>query len=219
MSSRRLLAPLVFLLAPATLAAQAPAADSAGFVVLKGADTVAVERFQRSDVSWLGSLVLRRERPVAENWSAVTAPDGTIPLVEVTISEKPDDPRMKARILQRARVIVRGDSVAVDAMTNGGLVTKVYPTTEGAMPYLNLSFGMLELAVRKAVKGGAAGDVPVPLFNLGGMQTATATLRRDGAGHAALVLGDVTFDLALDADGRIREARIATQDLTARRVN
>ncbi len=92
-------------------------ADSAGFVVMKNADTVAIERFERIDVTWKGTLALATKKDVADSWSIVTAPDGTVPLVEVMESQKPPDPRMKARVISRARIIVKGDSVSVDQMT------------------------------------------------------------------------------------------------------
>ena len=53
----RLIAPLMLVATP-MLAQSAPpqgaALDSASFVVMKGQDTVAVERFQRFDVTWWG---------------------------------------------------------------------------------------------------------------------------------------------------------------------
>lgn len=202
-------------LVPSPVTAQ----DSLRFAVLKGSDTVAVEVAHRVDVTWKGTLTLRRAPAVAMAWSVVTDESGLTPLVEVTVTEASSDERMKPRIVTRNRLIMRGDSVAVDAMTSSGLVTRVFPMASGAMPYLNLSFALLDLAVHRELKQGKGDEaVAVPFFNLNGGQSATGTLVRKDGSHAALTLGDVTFELALGDDGRIARASIAAQDLVAVRM-
>lgn len=220
MHPSRLFAVLALLLAPAAIApSPVLAQDSLRFAVLKGADTVAVEVARRVDVTWKGTLTLRRTPAVDMAWSAVTDEKGLTPLVEVTVTEAPTELRMKPRIVTRNRLIMRGDSVSVDALTGNGLVTRIFPMAAGAMPYLNLSFAMLDLAVFRAL-GQATGAAPVavPFFNLNGGQTATGTLVRKDGGHAALTLGDVTIELGLGEDGRIMRATIPSQDLVAVRV-
>jgi hypothetical protein len=195
-------------------AAEPAASESAGFVLTRGRDTVAVERFERFDVSWKGTLILPRERELAQQWSVVTGPDGSVPLVEVTVTEKPTEPKMKPRIITRTRLIVRDDSVAVDQMTSNGLVTRILPTMAGARPYLNLSFALIELAVQAAPR---AEVVEIPFFNVDGGQTATGTLRRNADGSALLTLGTTEITLTLDAD-RIRSASIQAQGLKVERT-
>lgn len=195
------------------LVAQGPGAprESASFVVLKGTDTVAVEQFHRYDVAFKGALTLRHERPVTESWSVVTGPDGHVPLVEVTVSQVSDDPRMKPLVMTRSRLIFRGDSVAIDQMTSSGLVTKVLPTEAGAMPYLNLSFGLLEVAIRESPKDSV---ISIPFLNLGGGQTAHGKLVRGKGGAAQLTLGPTVFDLVLGPEGTIESAAIPSQGVT-----
>jgi hypothetical protein len=192
-----------------------PSPNEAGsFILTRGRDTVALERFERFDVTWKGTLILPRERELAQQWSAVTGPDGSVPLVEVTVTEKPPDPKMRPRIVTRTRLIVRDDSVAVDQMTNHGLVTRVLATEKGAKPYLNLSFALLELALQETP---AAPETTIPFFNLDGGQTATGTLRRKADGSAVLTLGST--EIALELDGpRIRRARIEAQGLSVQRT-
>lgn len=211
------------LLTASSLMAQTGAgapADSAGFVVMKNADTVAIERFERWDVTWRGTLALASKKDVADTWSIVTAPDGTVPLVEVMESQKPPDPRMKARVISRARIIVKGDSVSVDQMTPNGLVTRLFQSEEGVVPYLNLSFGMLEVGLRQAqvaAKRDSLGTV-VNFFNLGGGQTARGTLVQKPDGKAELLIGEVQMDLVLAPDGRLLSAAIPAQGLRVERV-
>jgi hypothetical protein len=211
---RPLLALLLPLVLPASLAAQGVA-----FAVLRGADTVATERYTPGDPTWKGRLEIRKQpRPQLEEWSVVRAPDGPAALVEVTESEAAPSAREKARVIQRTRVIFRGDSVAIDAVTNGGLMTRLYGTTPGAMPYMNLSYGLIDLTVDEARRRHAGpGPVTVPLFNLGGGQTADATVTLDGT-RGTLQVGAVRYELELDGAGRLVAAAIPAQGLRAVRV-
>jgi hypothetical protein len=200
--------------------AAAVPADSAGFVVMKNQDTVAIERFGRADVTWRGTLALASKKDVADTWSLVTAPDGTVPLVEVMESQKPPDPRMKARVISRARIIVKNDSVSVDQMTPNGLVTRLFGSENGVVPYLNLSFGMLEVGLRQAqitAKRDSLGLV-VYFFNLGGGQTARGTLVQTADGKGQLTIGEIQMDLVLAPDGRLLSVAIPAQGLRAERV-
>jgi len=200
----------------------APAlAQQEGFAVLHRADTVAVERFQRGDPKWSGTLEIRKQpKPQLEVWSVVRAPDGGgVALMEVTEKEPPIDEKHKPRIIQEARLIFKDDSVAIDAVTNGGLMTRLYATKKGAMPYLNLSFATIELTLDEARKRQptGAGPVTLALFTLAGGATADATVSF-GAGTATMRVGSTTIECALLPDGRIRTATIAAQDLRAERL-
>ena len=223
MQGRMIVGLMAGLVAVSPLAAQAAAgtpADSAGFVVMKNADTVAIERFERIDVTWKGTLALANKKDVADSWSIVTAPDGTVPLIEVMESQKPPDPRMKARVISRARIIVKGDSVSVDQMTPNGLVTRLFQSEEGVVPYLNLSFGMLEVGLRQAQVAAQKDSLglKVYFFNLGGGQTVRGTLVQDAGGKAVLNIGEVQFDLVMAPDGRLLSAAIPAQGLKVERI-
>lgn len=223
MQGRMFVALMAGLVAASPLAAQAAAgtpADSAGFIVMKNADTVAIERFERIDVTWKGTLALANKKDVADSWSIVTAPDGTVPLIEVMESQKPPDPRMKARVISRARIIVKGDSVSVDQMTPNGLVTRLFQSEEGVVPYLNLSFGMLEVGLRQAQVAAQKDSLglKVYFFNLGGGQTVRGTLVQNADGKAVLNIGEVQFDLVMAPDGRLLSAAIPAQGLKVERI-
>lgn len=189
--------------------------EAAGFVLVRGRDTVATERFERFDATWKGALVFSKRNPeLTQRWSAVTAPDGSVPLIEVTVTEKPPRPEFSPRMITRTRIIARDDSIAVDQMTDRGLMTRVLPGARGARPYLNLSFAMLELGLRGAPPGA---DAPITFLNVDGGQVARGTLHRNPDGSAVLRLG--TTEIALDLEGgQIRAARIDAQDLRVTRT-
>lgn len=208
-----LLAALATLAVP--LAAQQ--AEQATFVVRHGADTVVVERTTRNEAKLTGELVIRGRFPRVEQWSAVVAPDGTMPMIEVTEKEAAEgETAADARVTRRSRILFKGDSAAVDDMSNRGLMTRLFGTRDGAVPYLNLSFGLLEPAVRRALAGGKA-QGEIPFFNLGGGQTLVAVVRRTGTDGVEIALGSVAMQLTVDAEGRILTGAIPAQDVRVER--
>ena len=212
--------PLALLLMAPSVAGAQTAAQSR-FVVLHGADTVATEELDRTDTELRGTLAFRGAR-TTESYRAVVAPDATVPLVEVTVRDAAPSSAEKARVAQRTRVIFRDDSVAVDDVTNRGVQTRVLPTQQGAVPYLNLSFGLLEQAIRRAAVLGKD-SVKVAFFNLsgsrsqGGGATVVGTVSRLGADSVALELGRVEFRLRVDPQGRLLGGGIPAQRLSFER--
>lgn len=196
------------------LVAQTPP-DSGTFVIRRGTDTVATERFARTETGLDGTLFLNNSRNTFQHYNLVVGPDATVPMVEVTVREDADSGRVKARLVQRSRVIFREDSAAVDAVMGQRIETLVLGTQPGAVPYLNLSFAMLEQAVRRSRAPGA--HAMVPFFNLGGGQTVSGTISPLGADSLNLAIGDVEFHLRVDDVGRVLGARIPAQDVVVDR--
>ena len=205
-----LLACFLLLGTPSIVRAQS-LADSGTFVLLHARDTAAVEQFSRGPTKLEGTLALRNAKKTSEHYSAVIAPDATLPLIEVTIREGVDSGARKAKIVQRARVIFKQDSAAVDEAGSAGLMTRVFGTEAGAVPYLNLSFALLEQAIRRARL--SSGGSSVSFFNLGGGQTLSAKLSPLGTDSLKLDIGDIQFHLRVDSTGRILGGRIPVQDV------
>jgi len=197
-----------------TLSAQS-APDSGSFLIHRGRDTVATERFVRTASRLEGTLSIRNTRGTSERYAAVLAPDASVPLIEVTVQEGTDSASTRPRIVQRARVIFKEDSAAVDEVGRSGLVTRVVGTESGAIPYLNLSFALIEQAVRRARVANQGSSVP--FFNLGGGQTLVARLSPLSADSMRMDIGDTRYDLRLNADGRLIGARIPTQNVVVDR--
>jgi hypothetical protein len=191
------------------------ASDSGSFLVRRGRDTVATERFVRTATKLEGTLRIRNTKGTSEHYAAVLAPDASVPLIEVTVQEGTDSGSTRPRIVQRARVIFKEDSAAVDEIGRGGLVTRVMGTESGAIPYLNLSFALIEQAVRRARVANQGSSVP--FFNLGGGQTLVARLSPLSADSMRMDIGDTRYDLRVNADGRLIGARIPTQNVVVDR--
>lgn len=205
---------LTALLPPTTGLAQTPA-DSGTYYVRHGSDTVATEQFLRTSTRLEGTLAIRNSRRTSERWVAVIGPDATLPLIEVTVREGTDSAGKRARVTDRARVIFKEDSAAVDAVGAGGIQTRLFGTQPGALPYLNLSFALLEQAVRRARV--APEHTKVPFFNLGGGQTIDGRLSPLGSDSLLLEIGAVRYHLLVDTEGRLVGARIPAQDVVVDR--
>jgi hypothetical protein len=215
--TRAFLGLLAVLAAPPIGLAAQTAADSGTFVIRRAGDTVATEQFARTATTLHGTLAIRNAKRTSQAYEAVVAPDASVPLIEVTVREDLDSGRVKGKVVQRARIIFKEDSAAVDDVNGNGLQTRVIGTQRGAVPYLNLSFGLLEQAVRRA-RAAAPEGKQVPLFNLGGGQTLDAKVSPLGADSVAVAIGGVEFHLRVDPSGRVLGGRIPAQEVVADRV-
>ena len=207
---------LALFLGSAVPAAAQTAADSGTFVVRHSGDTVATETFSRQETAIQGTLALNNSNHTFHRYTAVLAPDASVPMIDVSVREDADSGRVKAKLVQRARVIFKDDSAAVDAVIGQSIETRVFGTQAGAIPYLNMSFALLEQAIRRS---RAAGATPgqVPFFNLGGGQTVSGTLKQVGSDSIALAIGEVEFRLKVDPQGRVLGGAIPTQDVVVDR--
>ena len=205
--------PLAGLLLLVAAAVQAQTvADSGTFVVRHAGDTVATETFSRHGTSIQGTLALNNYKHTFHRYTAVVAPDASVPMIDIALREDADSGRIKARLLQRARVIFREDSAAVDAVIGQAISTQVLGTQAGAIPYLNMSFALLEQAVRRSRANGTSLK-QVPFFNMAGGQTVSGSLTPLGSDSLMLAIGDVEFRLKVDPEGRVLGGAIPEQDV------
>ena len=207
---------LALFLGSALPAAAQTMADSGTFVVRHSGDTVATETFSRQETTIQGTLALNNSNHTFHRYTAVLAPDASVPMIDVSVREDADSGRVKAKLVQRARVIFRNDSAAVDAIIGQSIETRVFGTQAGAIPYLNMSFALLEQAIRRSRASGATPG-QVPFFNLGGGQTVSGTLKPVGSDSMALAIGDVEFRLRVDPQGRVLGGAIPKQDVVVDR--
>jgi hypothetical protein len=199
----------------------AAASDSGMFIIRHAGDTVATERFARTATTLNGTLAIRNASGTFQTYATVLGPDASVALIDVTVRESPGSGRASepptGRVTQRARVIFKEDSAAVDDIRNTGMQTRIFGTERGAVPYLNLSFALLEQAVRRS-RASTPAATRVPFFNLGGGQTLDATVAPLGTDSLRLAIGSVEFRLRVDAWGRVLGGSIPAQQLVAERV-
>lgn len=177
--------------------AQSP--ERAGFVVLRGKDTLATESFERTPLALTGTMGVRVSGQRLGYRYELT-PAGTVRRTEIRVwsATAPDT----APPLQHGTMTFSGDSVTIEG--NGSLKVAV---PAGAIPYLNLSGACLDLLVRRARASSWAG---VPVVTPNG-QTFTVTVRPQGRDSAVMQLATVELRLALGADGRLLSADVPAQ--------
>lgn len=209
-----LTAALAALVAPAGAAAQpAPTLQAGGtatFVVLAGADTLAVERYARTQTILAGELA-GRQQGVVQSWAIELAPGGGA--VRARSSVRRAGTSDTAPPLQRMLITLAGDS----ATLSGNGAERRIAVPPGALPFVNLSAGVIEQLLRQAragagAAGGAGGDaVTIPLLPFGSPQTLPATVRWTGPDSAVISLGGVELRARLGDDGALAGAEVPAQ--------
>lgn len=208
---RRLMLPAVLFLAlPHPAAAQQEA-----FVMLRGADTIAVELFRRT-ASRLDVDLVERASRTRFTFAATVAPSGLVSRLENEFRRA--DASAGGPPAQSATVLMAGDSAIVDITGPTGTRTQRLGTQTGALPYVNPSTALIELLVARAAILGRD-SVTVPVFYLAGGQTLPATVRRL-AGDSAIVTfaPGQDFHVRLAPDGRVLGGAVPAQGLTVVRT-
>jgi len=193
---------LATVLALRAVSAQQPST----FVMLMGNDTLAVERVTRT-ASRLDGDFSAPSRGARVRYVATLAADGTVPRFETWAYRGTDTAGTHATMQ------LQGDSMVLELPGR----TVRLPTKHGAIVYFNPSMGLLEQAVIRArTIGGKAPEVPIFATEAG--TTVPLSVTFIGSDSAHLLLGGVTFDIALGADGRISGMAIPSQNVRVVRV-
>ena len=201
------LALLGLVVAPHAVAAQTPAARGA-FVMRIGADTVVIERFERTADTLVGTISVKGQPQ--QQYLAVLAPANTVASISLNLftSDAPG-----AAPAQRMFVVIRGDT----AITNLNGEVRRFATLAGATPLLNNSFALAELFSRRArVAGGSA---TIPVFAVAGGVSLTLSLRAVGPDSMLLTLAGVEERLQVNGSGQILGGTIPAQHIELSRVD
>ncbi|MCC6931065.1 MAG: alpha/beta fold hydrolase [Gemmatimonadaceae bacterium] len=193
--------------------AQAPARGEA-LLLIRGSDTISVERLRRTRERLESELLLKGAnmrihiRVDTDAEGRATHLSNAARLATADVNSPP---------MQQGEVRFTGDSVIADLTGGGRTVTQRFATKPGAIPYLNPSFAMVELIVQRARAMG--GDsVEVPVWNLQGGTTAMTRVARRGRDTVVVSLGGLPVYLAVDATGSITGGSIPAQGVTIART-
>jgi dienelactone hydrolase len=190
------------------LAAQA-AAERGAFIMMVGADTIAVERFTLGGDSLSGSLTVVGQ-PRFE-YVAALGSDGVVRQLAITVFA-PNAP-VDAAPVQRATVTMRGDSAVVETAIN----RRGFATPPDALPLLNNSFALTQLFTARARAHGDSIDTPG--WALSGGQVFPVMIRPNGPDSLVLTVANTPHHLRVDAEGRILGGTMPTARLTLSRVD
>lgn len=200
---------------PVGLVAQVTDRDHASrFVVLIGTDTMAVEDFVWGD----GKLESELRLLTANVRFRLTVGfgDDLVPLsFDADMWQPADDPEAAPRITSSMEFV--DDSVFAEVIGAPTPEFQRIASQRSAVPFINLSFALVEHAVRMRRLAGGSGEVPFFLWANG--QTLSARLAFGEDDSATLTLGDVVLELTADASGRVLGGAVPSQNLTVVRVH
>jgi uncharacterized protein len=188
-----------------------PAQAADMLVLTRGSDTIAVERLRRTATALQGELVDRLQK-IRWSYAATLSSDSVVKL-EYAVRRADQDPTGPA--LQEATLVFVADSVLIEIRSGGTTREQRLGTTRGAVPFVNPSFGQMELLVRR-LQGSGRDSLAVPLFMVSGGQTFEAVIRRLSRDSVAIFAG-AEARLAVDTAGRILGGTVPTQQLTLTR--
>ena len=211
----RIAAVALVAIASSGCAAQAP--ESGVFVTMIGADTVLVERFERTLDTLSGEIAVRApgqgpgeiQRLV---YRAALAPQGAVRSVDLSM-------RIGDVVAQAAQVRLGSDSSGAFALfiQGAGDDTTRVATETGAVPLINVSIALLEQVVRRA-RNIPGDSVVVPLLSLEGGETTESHVRFGDGGTAELITANERMMLRVDAAGRILSGGDAGRRIRVERI-
>ncbi|MBL8996607.1 MAG: alpha/beta fold hydrolase [Gemmatimonadetes bacterium] len=181
---------------------------SAAILILRGSDTLVVERVQRSDGGVTAEIAIQGQPRIALRYTL--GADGMIPAATFTVrgaGSAPDAPPLQSGTLE-----FKGDS-ALLAITAGGNTRNIRVATRaGALPIMNNDFVVLEQAVRIARAKGVT-RLTVPLFALSNAQTIDGTLELVGGDSARFTVAGNVTETAIDAAGNVTGGVLPAQGM------
>ena len=213
---RRLVAVSTLTTAIVLHAPRAAAQQRDAIVLVSAADTISVERFART-ASRLESELVFRATAARFTFSAALDARGAVRIFENEY--RPTSAERSAPATQSATLSFIGDSVIAEVRGTGSstAMTQRLATKSGALPYINPSFALVELALGRAIREGRD-TVVVPLFAVQGGMTSDAKVIRVGRDSMVLDFGGVAVRLAVNPSGEILGGAVPAQGLRVVRL-
>lgn len=198
------------------VATSAPAPAAGGtvhgaFLLRVGADTIAVERFERSASRLRGELLFRA---ADQRWTYDLELDPGSGYAERMHTEfRRASSGVRSPALQSGEFVFAGDSVFV---TVGARAPERHGSRAGVTPYINPSFALQEHIARLAQ--ARAADASVPAFAVSGGSTFDVRVSRVAADSLQIEVGGVVMLMQVDAAGDFVRGGVPSQGLTLTRV-
>jgi alpha-beta hydrolase superfamily lysophospholipase len=191
------------------VASRAAAQQPSTFIMLRGTDTLAVERVTRT-ANHLDGEFASAALGVRVRYAATLAADGSTPRVETWAYQGAADASGTKVTMQ-----LQGDSMAVELP--GGAVRR-FASKPGAIVYFNPSMGLLEQAlIRARSLGGQTVDVPL-FITTAGATPVSLSVSWVGSDSAHVSMNGVTMNVSLGLDGRLTGMSVPSQGVQVVRV-
>ena len=201
---------------PALLLAAIVAAPAAAFAqptrtiyLIAAGDTISAERIRLRPGRFEDELLVRRAGQRIR-FAATVSDAGLLTRLDAAYHLAADSAGAPAR--SAATLDFRADSVIIRTQSGASAVERRVASRAGVLPYLNPSFGLVELMIRRA-RILAADSVELPVFSLSGGQTVAFWVKSLRPDSVVVSLGGVQVRLAVDSAGGITGGWIPSQQI------
>lgn len=181
--------------------------DAGAFILRRGADTISIENFQRTSATLTSELLTRTAGRVT--FTATLTPAATV--TRMTLAGYAPGATTPA---SQGVLTIGKDTATVDM--GGGRVQRA-PTTEGAIPWVNPSFALIDQIARRA-RVLNTWPARVPAFSVSGGATFIVTVDRIGADSLRITFPDAEMHVAVNAAGHVIGGRVPTQNIVVELV-
>jgi phosphopantetheinyl transferase (holo-ACP synthase) len=190
----------------------AAGAQSGGFLVMLGADTVAIERFERTPARIEGSLLRRIPQTYIIRYVVGLNADGTVASYSQEQVLPDGSPRPNAPT--GLKMAFTGDSVVRTVMRNNQPAELRSAAPKGTLPGMGASWLGMQLQIDAARKGGEVNTIG---FSPTQAAPAKATIRLIGKDSAEIVSQGFRTGFRLDKNGQIMrgDGTLTTEKLIA----
>ena len=183
------------------------------FIIIQGSDTLAVERVVRTGGSVQGDLTARASPRLA--YLATITEGINVPLLTFQMYGvgAPAD----ALPLQTGSMRIGSDTAVIEVGAGGAMQRVATPIQGKPLPLINLSMGLLELAIARAK--AAPAPYSGQMFLLAGKGVPVGvTVEFIGADSAIATVANVIHRFGIDRDGTIQGGQIPSQKISITRV-
>ncbi len=190
---------VVFLALTTAGTAAAQSADSAAFIIRLGHDTTVLERYVRTAQQLSAEAVQRSPTTMLHRLTLNFGPRGAVTGGEWTVRAPGATQPLSRRVIR-----FQGDSAIIENTQAGGTRTQRVASAD-AIPLAGPFYTPYELAMMRAVAGGAAADTVLLLPG-----AATVPIRVQRVGRDSVVLNnqfDEPMRAHIDANGRLLHLR------------
>ena len=144
---------LVACLARALVAPPAAGAQTGGFLVTLGVDTIAVEKWSRSANKVEGTTVTHLPFGRVTTWTLTLNGDGTVASYDQSLARADGAPMPNTPTV--AKMTFTGDSVIRDVTLNGNATSRRNAVPKGTVPAIVGSWYHFQLGVQQAKRDGS----------------------------------------------------------------
>ena len=174
-------------------------AQTRGFVVMLGSDTIGVERFERSADRVVGILVRRLPQTNVLRYTVTFNSDGSVATYQQSLT-RADGSAIPNAPAVPLKMTFTGDSVFRDVMRNNEAVNLRSAAPKTTLPNIGGSWFGQELAIQTAKRGGQVFGIGV---NPQQAAPAQVNVQLIGSDSAEIVIQGFRTGFKLDSNGQI----------------